>query len=365
MSRYSRSGGYGRYRGRRSTGARAVLKWIIVFLAALLVAAAALLFFLQDHLVYGDNGVHFVPPWGSGEPVQSPAPTPSGGDELPVLITDPPVQDTPAPADGAPSPLHAVEVSQTALLAGTAADQAAATGGNAVVVAMKNDDGTLNYVSAVPLAVSAGASGADPDANAAIRDLTAGGLYTIAKVSCFRDHTLPGYDAELALHTNSGYRWVDYEEVRWTGPANETVRDYLTDLCVELAGLGFDEILLTNCGYPMERSGTLGYIKVGEAYPKGALDTVLTPFLAQVRAALEPYGAKLSVQAAGSELAGETADTGLTLASVAASCDRFWVDAGEAEGYADFAGAPEDPSEQLVRVGTAAGAADDAWAILS
>lgn len=365
MSRRGRSPRGGGYRGRRASGATTVLRVIIVVLAVLLLALAALLFFLQDYVVYGDDGVHIVPPWSSGEEDRPAEPAPTASSS-PVLITDAPEEGSSSPAGTeGPSPLHAVLVSQTALLAGTAADQAAATGGNAVVLDMKNDDGTLNYVSAVPLAVSAGASGSDPTANTAIRALTAGELYTVARVSCFRDHALPGYDAELAIHTNSGYRWIDYEEIRWSSPADETVRAYLTDLCVELAGLGFDEILLTNCGYPADSAGTLGYIRKGEAYPAGALDTVIAPFLTQLRTALEPYGVKLSVQAIGSELMGETADTGLTMAGVLAACDRFWVDAGEAEGYANFAGAPEDPSEKLVGIVSGAGAADDAWAVLN
>lgn len=359
MAAYGRRPSYSHYRGRRTSRSRSVLKGIIAVLVVLVIAAGGLLLYLQDNLVYGDDGVHLVLPWGDSTAAD---PAPSTPASPPTLITDAPEESSqPVEED---QPLHAVSVTQTELLAGSAQQQAESTGANAVVVTMKNDDGTLNYVSDVQLAVDSGASGSDPTANEAIQALTAGEVYTIAQVSCFRDHNLPGYDSSLALHTNSGYRWTDNQDVRWTCPANETVQTYLIDLCTELAELGFDEILLTNCGYPTADTGTLGWIKVGDAYPKGSLDTILTPFLAQLAAALEPYGTKLSVRSIGSELAGETADTGLTLSGVLASCDHFWLDADDAAAYANFAGAPEDPSEKLVSIVSTPGEADQAWAVL-
>lgn len=364
MSKRYRGPNYRAYHGRHSGGARTALKWVIVFLLAVLAVAVGVFLFLRNCLVYYDGGVKLVLPWGGEQTVQhSSAPSPTPEQSAPVVITESPEPDRRTEAEQA---LHAVEVSQTALLAGSAAEQVRAAGGNAAVLTMKLDDGTLNYVSAVPLAVEAQASAADTSLNTALAELIRDGdLYTVARVSCFRDQTLPGYDAELAIHTNSGYRLEDLEKVRWSSPAHQTVRDYLTDLCVELAQMGFDEILLDHCGYPMDSEANLGWIRKGDAYPAGALDTVITPFLEQVKSALEPYGTKLSVFAAGSELMGETAYTGLTMANVLANCDHFWVAAEDAAAYADFAGAPEDPSEKLVSISSAKGSDTSAWAILS
>ena len=363
MAAYGRRPSYNHYRGRRTSRPRTVLKGIIVVLAVLVAAAGGLLLYLQDNLVYGDNGVWVDLPW-SGSQDQGDASLPTASVSPPTLITDAPETSSSPVEDN--EPLRILSITQTELLAGSAVQQAASAGANAVAVTMKNDDGTLNYVSAVQLAVDSGASGADTAANDAIRALNDSDVYTVAVVSCFRDHSLPGYDASLALHTNSGYRWLDDQDVRWSCPANETVQTYLTQLCAELAELGFDEILLTNCGYPAAGTGTLGWIKVGDAYPKGSLDTVLTPFLARVSAALEPYGTKLSVRSIGSELAGETADTGLTMDGVLASCDHFWVDAADAAAYADFAaaGGETDPSERLIPILSAPGAQDAPWAVL-
>ena len=50
------------------------------------------------------------------------------------------------------------------------------------------------------------------------RALNSGELYTVARLSCFRDHAL-AKDETYAIRTNSGYRWTDPEELRWSSPA--------------------------------------------------------------------------------------------------------------------------------------------------
>ena len=355
---------YQSYYGRRSSGAVTLLKWIIVFLLAVLVVAVGVYYMLQEGLIVDDDGVHVVPPWSREDPANSPSappePPPSESPSESLVIEPEP---EPTLRELARERLQAVEVSQTVLLSGRAGEQAQAAGGNAVLVEMKKDDGTLSYVSSVPLAVSLGASGSDGTVNQAIRELTEGEVYTIAQVSCFRDH-LMGTEEEYALLTNSGWRWKDNDNVRWTCAANPDVQAYLTALCTELAQMGFDEILLTNCGYPTADMGNLGWIRKGAAYPAGELDTVLGPFLAQLKAALEPYDARLSVTALAPELAGETAVTGLTMANVTASCDHFWVDAEAAAAYDGFSAAPVSPGGKLVPMSAAAGAEDRPWAII-
>ena len=239
-----------------------------------------------------------------------------------------------------------------------------------MVLNMKNDDGTLNYVSDVRMAIVAETSASDPAINEAIKELTLtkGGLYTIARVSCFRDDLMCRRRSDLAILTSGGYLWLDHDNVRWISPIQQDVTDYLTAICVELAELGFDEILLTNSGYPGHPYDQLHWITGGNAYPDDdRLEPVIADFLTAVRAALEPYGVKLSVEATGSELVGETTFTGLTMENVLTYCDRFWVDASVAEYYGNFAaaGGEADPTEKLVAIATTAGAESTAWAILN
>ena len=367
----SRNEGYGRYQGRKSSGVKSFLKGVIVALVILLLLLLAAGIFLQDYIIYTDNGVKLILPWA--EDAAEDSSPPASKSPVPIIIEGDDGEDEPedepseSPTPDLSGPLHAVLVSQTSLLAGTAGEQTVLAGGNAVVVDMKNDDGTLNYVSDVRLAISAETSGSDLAVNEAVTDLTAGDLYTIARVSCFRDDLMCRRRSDLAILTSGGYLWLDHGDTRWISPIQQDVMDYLTAICVELAELGFDEILLTNAGYPGHPYDQLHWIMGGNAYPEDdLLEPVIAGFLSTVRAALEPYGVKLSVQATGTELAGETSFTGLTMNTVLTYCDRFWLSAAEAEAYANFAaaGGQANPAEKLVTVSSAAGAEGDAWAIL-
>lgn len=369
MARKYRGPGYQSYYGRRTSGAGTVLKWIIVFLLAVLVVAVGVYYMLQNGLIYDDNGVHISPPWKRPEESQSPPPSspPPDADASPtdsvLVIESPSPSPSLTPRDLARQTLQAVEVTPTVLLSGRAARQVELAGGNAALVEMKRDDGTLTYVSSVELAISLKASGSDTQVNQALRDLTSGDCYTIAQVSCFRDDILGGVNT-YAILSNGGYRWRDVGGVRWSCAGKAATQDYIVDLCVELAQMGFDEVLLTNCGYPPNGSGEMGWLRVDETYPLGSLDTVMGPFLARVKEALSPYGTALSVKALGRELAGEEQATGLTMDNVLASCDHFWLDAGDAAAYAQaVSGAAA--REKLVTISALAGGADEPWAVMS
>ena len=126
-----------------------------------------------------------------------------------------------------------------------------AAGATAALFDMKADDGSLGYISGLALAIQVEASAADPALNAAIQLLNGGEVYTVARVSCFRDNLVPRSDMSLAIHTNAG-NWRDSGDTRWLSPANESARQYVVGMCRELAALGFDEILLDNWAFPTD-----------------------------------------------------------------------------------------------------------------
>lgn len=364
---------YRRYYGRRNSHFGGFLKAVLILILVLILLFFAVSLFLQRYLVYEDDGVRLDLPWNESEPEQS-SPAPSVSVSPPPLIKEEEpsgTQSTPEPDPDLPDPiplLHAVQVDPSALKAGTVQTAAAAAGADGVILTMKEDDGDLNFVFSHPLAMRIGSSAADPTVNEAIRELTAGDLYTVAQVSCFRDHRASSVASEHKISTASGYCWEDHESLRWISPAAQDARDYLTDLCVALAELGFDEILLTNCGYPSAEQGNLERIRKDEAYPADALDTVIAPFLQQMRTALAPYEVKLSVRAQLPELTGETAYTGLTLQNILAGCDRVWLPEADRENASRTlwdAGSELDLSRFLVSVRTEAGDETSSWAILN
>lgn len=310
--------GYGSYRGRAPF--KRFLKILGIVLIVLILLGVAAGAYLQQFLVISGDGVRLELPFAQPE---DPTPTPIQSApvaQVPVIVTpEPTPSPTPTPE---PDALFPVLLPAEALYDGTAVNQVEANGGDCALFDMKTDNGMLNFVSAVEKAVVGGLNPSDSSRNAAIRALNeTEGLYTVARVSCFKDHGLILSDRNMAIFTNSGYRWTDPDGIRWSSPTTPDVRDYVTAICVELAELGFDEILLDNAGYPSE--GNLHYIKKGDAYNASQFSTVIDGFYAQVANALSDYDVKLSVVTTQEALAGTDTLTGQSPENLT-RMDRLW-----------------------------------------
>ena len=353
MARRGNRYGYGGYHG-RSRG-QGVLKVIIAVLAVVLLVVLGLFFLQENHLAFSSDGAHLSLPFFGGE---DPLPEPEVSE--PVVVTTVPTP-TPTPEP----PMQAALLPRSALKDGTAPALLAEAGGNTAVFDMKADDGSLGYVSALEVAKQAGASASDPELNQAIQNWNAGNVYTVARVSCFRDNKAPYAVPSLGIKTNSGYNWRDQEDLRWMSPTSEEARAYVVDVCVELAELGFDEILLDNSAYPTQ--GHLEYIKRGGNYDQSRFQEIITAFYTQVETALAAYpDVKLSIRTGGDVLvSGQDAVSGQSATALAEHADRLWVDLGEvslAAAAEALGGAGAE--EKLVPILGAAGGGNDSWANL-
>ena len=206
--------------------------------------------------------------------------------------------------------------------------QTLADGYDGVILPMKTADGALGYVSALPLAADAGASSGDPDRNEALRALNdTPGLYTVAQVSCLRDSALVREEPGLSLHRVSGSPWLDESRQGWLDPAQPQVQSYLIGLFRELAQLGFDEILLTDCGFPTQ--GDLDSLRAVEEK-----EETLETFCRQLQGALADTPVTLSVMGQRDSV---TADpvSGQTTALLA-TFGRVWTQAEDQETLAAF-----------------------------
>lgn len=315
--------GYGSYRGRMTL--TEFLKWVAIILAVLVVLAGAALYFGQQYIVYTDSGPRLeLPFFQRNEP---PAPAPE--EPVPPPVEPASSSNTPEP-EPEPEPLpepepttrSAVTVSVAAAAEGSAGELAAQAGANGVILDMKSDSGQLGFVSRHAMADAAQVNSESVGINRLLELFNQEDLYTVARVSCFKDHAL-AQDETYAIRTNSGYRWTDPDKLRWSSPTNEQVQDYLVALAVELAELGFDEIWLDNCGYPTQ--GNLGYIRQGAAYDLEALSAVIDGFYAKVRAALEPYEVKLSIATSPAALTGEDTRSGQTAAILEQYAQGIWM----------------------------------------
>ncbi len=326
---------FGGYRGR--TTASDVLRVIIIILAVLVAAAVALLIYAQRYLVYSDDGVRLeLPPFLSF--LQTGEPEPDAPDLGGAAIVEAPPEPEPEPPPE--PPLAALQLPLEALRDGTASQLLEQAGANALVVEMKAPQGTLGWFSGEDLAELAGINFSDRGINQVLRDWNAGEVYTVARVSCLRDNTLPYRRRDLAVRASYG-NWQDDRRTRWLDPAEPEVQSYVAALCGELAALGFDEILLEDCAFPTR--GNLRSI-TGLQQGEDRIQTIQGPdgLLEQIRAAVEPYEIRLSVLL--DAPLPEEGSGGLTREGLERLLDRVWLpqaeDAGQ-EGGSTVSVVPE------------------------
>ena len=299
-----RRNGYDSYHGRSRV--RTFLKVLIVLLLVVLAVAVGALLWLEPYIDYSANGIKINLPF-----FQQKEPAPATG--APVVVTTPEPTPTPEPEED----FRGILLPNSALYDGTAAD---------------------------------------PALNAAIQLLNGGEVYTVARVSCFRDNLVPRSDMSLAIHTNAG-NWRDSGDTRWLSPANESARQYVVGVCRELAALGFDEILLDNWAFPTD--GELGWIKADANYPADGRTAALEVFLEEVRAGLAEFPeVKVSLVTTASAAAGGAVESGQT-AALLERADRVLVRLGEGETL------PRLNQTPVVPVLEQAGQAREDWAVLA
>ena len=320
--------GYQEYRG--PNNGRSVLIFIIVLLAVLLAAGVAFMFFLGDYIKYTATGIEIDWPWLKQEPSAPPVfsdPVVIETGDLVVTLeptSEPTLEPTPTP-EPQYEPLAAVTVTADQLRNGTAAQAVANAGGGALVVEMKSGNtGKLAWQSQTELAASLNANAANNGVADAIRALAQeGNLYLIARVHCFKDPILASTARIGSLMTRGGNVWHDYRGISWSSPANQQVVDYLSALCLELADMGFDEILLDDAGYPWE--GEVNVLATDDNRPEDRTVPVAA-FYQRLAGELKEKDVRLSVYVYEQLLPGEEVYSGMTANLLAQNTGRVWLD---------------------------------------
>ena len=318
--------GYQEYRGRGGGRGRMVLLFIIALLAVLLAAGTA--FYLLVDIEYTPNGMVIHWPWAQES--ETPPPPTAPPPELPsvaveVVEPSPTPEPTPTPTpEPTYNPIAAVTVTTAQLRDGSAAQAVAAAGGNALVVEMKGIKGRLAWQSQAELAATLWANAADYRTAQAVRELAENTeLYLVARVQCFRD-PLMASSWVGTLMTRGGNLWHDAQGVVWSSPASRDAVDYLSQLCLELAEMGFDEILLDSAGYP--DFGEVNVLATGDNRPEDRTVPVAA-FWARLSEELAEKGTALSVQTTEDALRGDNAFSGATAANLARYAARVWLPA--------------------------------------
>lgn len=298
--------GYAQYRGRKSW-LHYVLSALAVILALALIAAVLALIFFPERF----RALLDLP-----QATASQAPLPSDALDD-ILVVEPSSVPTPTPTP-TPKPsmaprrettLGLVTLTPEELLSGEGGDKLKSQQG--AVIAMKPASGQLPFLlNGAPAAVSAD----DTTLARQYRTANAALDYSAAYVSCFLDEAVAAKNPALTLKTPGAQTpWLDGGGNAWLDPANEEVQGYLIALCKELAGLGFDEIILDNAAYPD---------------PALAQPEMLTALYAALKAELEDlgYAGRLSVVATQDVFEQELdAATGQSLSAVAESFERVYL----------------------------------------
>lgn len=119
--------------------------------------------------------------------------------------------------------------------------------GTAVMIDVKSPKGNLFYSSAIR---ENRALGIDPEAmDELIETVNSAGLYTIARLPAFKDRAYGVEYPMQTMQTASGYGWDD-NGYYWISPGETQVQEYVTQLALELRGLGFREVVFTEFRFP-------------------------------------------------------------------------------------------------------------------
>ncbi len=316
----------GGYRGRRTI--TDILRFIAIALAVVVVLVLAGVFYLQKYLVYSDDGVRLeLPPFlelfRHGEEPEGSAGSVTLPDPEDISLIEQPggSQSEPEPQSAG----AAVTLTVEEVLNGSASARLEELQAEALVLEMKDQMGRLGWSSAERIAGQSGVNG-PAEAGEGLSRWNGGEVYTIARVHCFRDDTVPYYRNPLALRwAGNDWNWRDELGLRWTSPAQEEVQAYNAALCGELAAMGFDEIVLEEFYFPI--GGKLDTIRRGESYNPSQFTAQVEDFLTRVRAAVEPYGTKLSLRVGRSTLEGGETASGVTPQLLEEYAHRIWVEA--------------------------------------
>lgn len=316
----------GGYRGRRTV--TDILRLIAIVLAVAVVLVVAGVFFLQRYIVYTDDGPKLQLPslFQREEGPDGSVSVPEPG-SLSIIEQEPSGSQS-EPGQDQEEPGLALQLSVDEVVNGAAAAKLEEAGADALILEVKDQLGRLCWHSEQAIAEWSGVNGQQAVGDA-LKAWNQGDVYTVARVHCFQDDMVPYYNNNLALRwAGNNWNWRDELGLRWASPAKEEVRAYNAALCGELAAMGFDEIVLEECYFPIR--GGLENIRRGESYEPSRFTAQLEDFLTRVQQAVEPYGTKISLRVGQDTLTGAESASGMTVQLLEQYAYRVWT---SPEGY--------------------------------
>lgn len=114
---------------------------------------------------------------------------------------------------------------------------------NSMVIDVKDDEGRITYQMEYEDAIKISATKAYiSDMPSLINKLKSKNIYLIARVVAFKDPLLARERPELALKNFDGTIFKDKDGLAWVNPYKKEVWDYLINIAIKCAEIGFDEV---------------------------------------------------------------------------------------------------------------------------
>ncbi len=197
-------------------------------------------------------------------------------------------------------------------------------GVNTIVFDAKDITGIVNYRSTVPMAVRYNTHEKAPIGNVdyLIRFLKERNLYTVARISVFRDHLLYKKNPDFAIRTADGRPWKFESGELWCDPTNRHVQEYAIALAEELAEKGVDEIQFDYIRFPT--MGGLGKAVLSHHNGRMPAEEGIADFLKRAHQRISARNARLSIDIFGIVAWGKEVDirtTGQRIGLLSKHCD--------------------------------------------
>jgi hypothetical protein len=263
------------FRERRRKARRRRRRQRFVAGALLLLVAAGGAFVARATGGDGDSGVEQVA-------VKKPKPA-----KRPAALA-PEVRPRPAPLE-----MRGVHVTMAlASIPGKLEEYLKLPGLNTLQLDVKDENGEVGFTpSSVPLAREIGAAKRYYKPRAVAKQVRKRGVFLIGRIVCFEDPVLSERRPDLAIKRPDGSVWRNHAGLGWVNPYDRRVWDYLVDLGVAAAKVGFDEIQFDYVRFPSDGDVEQIVYPGRTATPPG---WVTAQFLHYASKRLKPLGVRVS-----------------------------------------------------------------------
>lgn len=176
---------------------------------------------------------------------------------------------------------------------------------NAMVIDIKNDQGTVTYKMEDPMVQELGAGVRYiADLPGLVQRLKEEDVYLIARIVAFKDPLLASKRPDLCIQRKDGGVFTDGNGLAWVNPYRREVWDYVLTVAKQAADVGFDEIQFDYIRFPTEITDEEA--DYGEGSQDKSKADVITEFTAYAYETLSPLGVKVSADVFGTVIDNET-----------------------------------------------------------